>query len=480
MSTLNSGSSATVSLDAFSSISVTSAGSGAMTITSLAPSLFSNKSITRLQNKIYGPYGVPTIVVLTAVDRPLVYTVNGISQFQATVPVVLYGDSKILNTGGPGVSGEERRFANYGQFTWVNARCRGAMRVIANLGISGVTLATLASDYNIARVIATGAKLCLFQVTGNGIANTAGITFTDLTTNLTKILLAFRNAGIYTVLGTVHPRALSGAGGFDTQAKRDLLVKFNQWIYATFSEESAWCSVADMHGAVTEYSDGSPLAGAFRDTPAVHNAPYGAQLDADALVPIFKQRLRTDYKMVPLGNTYNILTTAMSSWTTSQVSGTVNATWDTAATGSDGLANWVQLTADTFSAGGALARLTHPSLNTGTGFSVGDILEPVIEIEIDSATDIRTINFIQQLNGASPAGNLETMAGFSAAQGITVNASTKANYQRMIFRSPRYAVTGSTTSCSPRIDVVAQTTSAAIVVRYRYAAVMNLTTMGLV
>lgn len=80
MATLTAGgtSSATLTLDAFASVTVVADAScnGALSFVSDAQNLLSNKT-AKVQNKTYGPYGVPGTVTISITAGSLTYTVNG-------------------------------------------------------------------------------------------------------------------------------------------------------------------------------------------------------------------------------------------------------------------------------------------------------------------------------------------------------------------------------------------------------------------
>lgn len=79
MATLTAGgtSSATIALDAFASIAVVCDAScnGTLSFASSAPNLLSNKT-AKVQNKTYGPYGVPGTVTISVVAGSLTYEVS--------------------------------------------------------------------------------------------------------------------------------------------------------------------------------------------------------------------------------------------------------------------------------------------------------------------------------------------------------------------------------------------------------------------
>src|SRR5258706_520986 len=79
MTKLTSGQSATVALNAFSSITINlgrPAGAGSMTLTSLAQALQSNLTLNPLQSRTYGPFGVPMTAIITCADGSMQYTCN--------------------------------------------------------------------------------------------------------------------------------------------------------------------------------------------------------------------------------------------------------------------------------------------------------------------------------------------------------------------------------------------------------------------
>ena len=75
--TLAAGSSVTVSLDPFGTITLVVPGKAALDVNSLADNLLSSSRVSNARSQTYGPYGVPVDVTITAVDRSLQYTVVG-------------------------------------------------------------------------------------------------------------------------------------------------------------------------------------------------------------------------------------------------------------------------------------------------------------------------------------------------------------------------------------------------------------------
>ncbi len=78
MPTLSSGSSVTLTLGAFESLSMISgvAGQSSIAFTSLAPNVHPDVSVTKAQSKTYGPFGVPMTVVISCSDGSVTYTQN--------------------------------------------------------------------------------------------------------------------------------------------------------------------------------------------------------------------------------------------------------------------------------------------------------------------------------------------------------------------------------------------------------------------
>ncbi len=78
MPTLSSGSSVTLTLGAFESLSMISgvAGQSSIAFTSLAPNVHPDVTVTKAQSKTYGPFGVPMTVVISCSDGSVTYTQN--------------------------------------------------------------------------------------------------------------------------------------------------------------------------------------------------------------------------------------------------------------------------------------------------------------------------------------------------------------------------------------------------------------------
>lgn len=73
--TLSTPNTATISLDAFGSITISSGATGTIAFTSIDEGIKSS-FIEKIQNRTYGPYGVPMTVVITPTSGSLSYTLN--------------------------------------------------------------------------------------------------------------------------------------------------------------------------------------------------------------------------------------------------------------------------------------------------------------------------------------------------------------------------------------------------------------------
>ena len=79
MPTLTAGQTATLTMGAFDSITITltgTTGKGSIALTSLASSIRSDIPVSVLQSKTYGPYGAPMTTVVTCADSSIVYLLN--------------------------------------------------------------------------------------------------------------------------------------------------------------------------------------------------------------------------------------------------------------------------------------------------------------------------------------------------------------------------------------------------------------------
>ena len=380
--------------------------------------------------------------------------------------VLIIGDSISFQNGGPGTS-EERRWANYGYFPHLNAKTRGALNVVANLGVAGQTTATLVT--RLPELLTYDAGLVFWIVSGNDTA--AGAATSDLLANIGTVLDTLTDAGKVVVAATIPPRALSGTGSFSTSEMQTQVAITNAYL-TSYALTNSRVRVADVWSQLANPADGSPYSGVMRDSPAIHPSPWGAQLIADAFFDAIQGRYGNAPLLGYVGSPYNLISTDLASWTASTPVGSVTSTDSTTATGSDGRNNWLQIDATVMSAAGATRRYTHANITTG--WSVGDIIQCAVEAEVDSATDIRSLNFIAQCNGGGA--NLETMSGFAASTGLTV-LSTQPQ-RRLMYVSPAWAIPSGTTSISPRLDIVAGSASSIAKVRWRNPVLINRTLRG--
>lgn len=380
--------------------------------------------------------------------------------------VLLIGDSITQENFGPGTVNTER-WSNYSWLSHLNAMLGGSLNVVANLGVSGQTTATLRT--RIPEILTYDAGVVFWIMSGNGIAN--GVVTATLLDDTEYILDQLTNAGKKVFVGLVPPRALSGTGSFSTTAMLEQVQQVNRFA-VSYARGNQRVFVADTFSPLVNLATGAPRTGVCRDSPAIHPGPWGAQRLAGGFYAACNGKFGNAAPLSFVGAPYNLIATNLASWTGSDVGGTVTTTDSTTATGSDGLADWLQIDATAFSAIGAVRQYAHPLINTG--YSVGDILQGAVEVEVDSATDIRAFNFQIRLTGSGL--NLETMSEFSAAQGFTVYASGP--LKRLVYVTPEFAVPTGTTSITPVLRTVAQTTSAAAKVRYRRPTIINKTLAG--
>ena len=380
--------------------------------------------------------------------------------------VITIGDSITGEGGGPGTSKGER-WSNYSYFTHLNARLRGALNMVANLGVSGQTTATLRT--RLSEILSYDAGVILWLMSGNGTAG--GAATANLIDDTRMILDALTGAGKLVIVGLIPPRATSGTGSFSTTAMLEQVQTINRFAI-NYAAGNQRVFVADTYSPAVSLASADPRTGVCRDTPAIHPGPWGAQLYGDAFYQALSGKVGNAPPLSYVGAPYNLIATNLASWTGSDVSGTVTTTDSTTATGSDGLSDWLQINATAFSAIGTVRQYAHPVINSG--FSVGDIIQAAVEVEIDSAVDVRAINFQVRLTGSGL--NLETMSEFNAAQGMTVYSSGPLT--RLVYVTPAFAVPAGTTSITPCLRVVAQTTSATAKVRFRRPTIINRTLAG--
>jgi len=380
--------------------------------------------------------------------------------------VLTIGDSITGEGGGPGTTQPER-WSSYSYFTHLNAQLKGALNMVANLGVSGQSTATLRT--RLSEILSYDAGIVLWLMTGNG--TVSGATTANLIADTQAILDALTNAGKLVVVGLIPPRATSGTGSFSTTAMLQQVQTVNRFAI-NYAAGNQRVFVADTYSPVVSLASAAPRAGVCRDSPAIHPGPWGAQLYAAAFFQALSGKVGNGAPLSYAGAPYNLIATDLASWTGSDVSGTVTTTDSTTATGSDGLADWLQINATAFSAIGTVRQYAHPLISSG--FSVGDVIQAAVEVEVDSAVDIRAINFQVRLTGSGL--NLETMSEFNAGQGFTVYASGPLT--RLVYVTPEYAVPVGTTSITPCLRVAAQTTSAAAKVRFRRPTIINRTLAG--
>lgn len=77
MATLTGGSSVTIGMDAWATLSLVVRGSATLEFTSAAPNVHPSFSVTKATSRNFGPFGCPMSVVITAADRDLTYTITG-------------------------------------------------------------------------------------------------------------------------------------------------------------------------------------------------------------------------------------------------------------------------------------------------------------------------------------------------------------------------------------------------------------------
>lgn len=381
---------------------------------------------------------------------------------------VLIGDSLTEQCGGPGTT-EARRFANYGYITHLIGMLRGGLHVVSNLGVTGQTTQTLAARIE-SEVLAVEAGIVIWLVSGNGIAN--GATGIEEIGVINGILQTLTLAGRLVVVGTIPPRAASGTGSFSTAAMLQYVEQVNRFLSA-YARSNPMVMVADTHGALTDYATGVPASGVFRDTPAIHPGPLGAYLIAEAFFEVLDGKLTSVQPLAHLGSPYNLVSTALSSWTVNDTGGTTTRTESFTATGSDGRADWWETDISAMSAAGATRQAFHATI--ASGWSVGDVVQGICEYELDSATDLRALNLqIRQTGGV--ATNVESQSEFNASSGITLPSARQ--LRRGLMVTPRFAIVTGTTAIQPFLRVVAQSSSSVAKVRFRKPAVINLTLAG--
>ena len=384
------------------------------------------------------------------------------------VGVVLIGDSITNNCGGTGTD-NANKLANYGYYTWLNGMRRGAMRLIRNLGVAGQTMATLDGRID-GEVIPLYPGVVIWLLSGNGIVN--GATATEEIVTISSIVGKLRGAGIHVLIGLIPPRATSGTGSFSTATMLQYVQQVNAYARYLAAVDSG-IRVVDTHSAWLDFSTGVPKTGVCRGTPAIHPSVLGAYLLAETFNDGLNGWVSGSYQLSALGSSYNLISTALGSWTHNVPTGTVTSTQTAASTGSDGAADWLEWEITAMSAGGAIDQMYHG--NISTGYSVGDTIQAAIEFEIESATDMRAINYQIAFNGASA--NLDTCSEYSSSSSGLVLPSVR-QLKRGILITTEYAVPASTTSLTPKLRMMADSASSVMKARFRNPVIRNITTCG--
>ena len=304
MATLTNGESATLSLDAFASVSVQCDGGvqGTLVWTSAADNLKSDVS-AKLTNKTYGPYGVPGSMVITVTAGSLTYTVesetgglaydtNGnitglagagggtISPYLNSGIACTLGDSHFAN--GFAISGGAALLSQ-GNSASVNWFCvRSFQRVWvpygctnAGVAMSGYTLAVsgYTQDDVIANKLTTAQALnagwVLLSIGGNDLVSFPTRAFSDHVTKFLAIVKPLLAAGKKILCITIPPRAATaGASAWNTTAltggqittARRLQMRINEF-RRNFAAVTPGFYLADAHAAVVDPTSatGDPL-----------------------------------------------------------------------------------------------------------------------------------------------------------------------------------------------------------------------------
>ena len=384
-----------------------------------------------------------------------------------SLSTVLLGDSITENCGGIGTA-TSYKYNNFGYFTYLNARLRGALDLVANLGISGQTMQTLLTRID-SEVIPYRPGLAIWLMSGNDIVQ--GVSTETLIGTIRGIVKKLRDAGIHILVGTIPPRATSGTGSFSTVLMRQQVQIANRLILS-LAATSNGIRVADTTTTLADMATGLPKTGVMKDSPAIHPGPMGAWLLAEAFADSATTLVSGPHPLAHVGADYNLVATALGSWLNNAVGGTVTDTITTAETGSDGEATWLQTVITAMSAIGTIRQFYHPLITTG--FSVGDVIQGALEYECDSSVDIRAVNF--QIVPTGGTNSCETCSENVALDGVSVNSARP--LKRGIILTGRYTVEESVTGLTPKLRIVAASASAAGTFRFRNPVIHNITTAG--
>ncbi|WP_374335117.1 SGNH/GDSL hydrolase family protein [Methyloversatilis sp.] len=389
---------------------------------------------------------------------------------------IIIGDSLGEQNGGPGVAtGYERLWANHGYATWLNVLLRGGLSIARNYAVGGQTSAELLTRLRSGEILLDGVDYVLWLLSGNDIAYGAVTTAAAQRTLIDQIVPLLTRSGATVLAGTIPPRAHTGTGTFDTSTKRDLVMQSNDYLLQIGRAQSGIIAF-DTFGPLSEF-DGTPRAGLLRDSPAIHPSAQCALELAQLIESAGSGVLPRDgYQLARAGLKGQMLTSALSSWTANTPIGSFGTeTVTNAVTGSDGRADWTRVQLASPSAAGACRQLSHSAITPGAStFAEGDVVVAVAEVEISSCADMRAINF--QLNVTGPGVTVDSMGEFAQSVsngGFTVLSAAPLN--RKMIATPEYTVPAGVTSITPRIRLMANSTSSAGDIRLRNPSFINLT-----
>jgi len=376
----------------------------------------------------------------------------------------LGGDSITEQCRGPGTANPRVR-SNFGYFTYLNARLRGSLKMVANYGVSGQTMTTMLDRIRSGDINLDGIKYFFWIPSGNDINQGVITNAAQLREVITNIVIELRKRVPVVIAGNIMPRTVTNSAGFDTPAERALVAQGNMHLSDLSSLVPGFRSV-DLFTRLVEPSTGAPLTGVMWDTNPVHPGATGAELIAECFYEGASDILPNGGYQIT-NNNYGgeLVAVAPASWAISEAVGTwTTKTLTHGELGSDGKSDWSKLILATPSLPDTTYQLLVDTIAIGAStFAVGDTVQGAVEYEIVSAVDMKAVNMQLTINGAGQ--NVDTMGEFALpATGSGLNVSTTRPLNRRLFTTPEYVIPSGTTAMQPKLRFMANSASSALTV----------------
>jgi len=376
----------------------------------------------------------------------------------------LVGDSITEQNRGPGTA-NPRVFSNFGYFTYLNARLRGSLKMVANYGVSGQTMTTMLARIRSGDINLDGVNYVFWIPSGNDINQAVITTAAGMRSVFTDIVTELRKRVPVVIAGNIMPRTVSNTAGFDSAAERALVAQGNQHLADLAASVPGFISV-DLFTRLVDPATGAPLTGVMWDTNPVHPGAYGAELIAECFYEGASHVLPNGgYQITNSNYGGELIVTELSSWSINEPTGTwTTKTLTHGQLGSDGKSDWSKLILATPSVADCTYQLFLTAVSAGAStFAVGDTIQAAVEYEIVEAVDMRAVNMQLAITGASQ--NVDTMGEFAltaASSGLTVASNRPLN--RRLFTTPEYVVPSGATALQPKLRFMANSVSSSLTV----------------